>query len=287
LAAVHGWPWDAVAFNLPPVPDELAWPRISIVTPSYNQAAYMEETIRSVLLQGYPDLEYWIMDGGSTDGSVEIIRRYESWISGWVSEPDEGQSHAINKGLSRASGDLVAYINSDDLYLPGALHAVAAYHLQNPSIGLIYGQCQVIDPGGRVLGMLPAHHTSARRMIQRGDYCPQPATFWSRQAMEAVGHFDTSLHFAMDYEYFIRIARTFPLAYLPVPLAAFRRHRVSKTVSQEERHWREALSVSERHGLSPRAPWYWIRRVRHRGLRLLPAPLQRRVHRVLGRVIDV
>jgi glycosyltransferase involved in cell wall biosynthesis len=269
-----------------PVPGKVVWPRISIVTPSYNQAAYLEETIRSVLLQGYPNLEYWIMDGGSTDDSVEIIRRYEPWLSGWMSERDEGQSHAINKGLERASGDLLAYINSDDLYLPGALHAVAAYHLQNPLAGLIYGQCQVIDPAGNVLGMLPARRASARRMIQRGDYLPQPATFWTRAAMEMVGHFDTSLHYAMDYDYFIRVARSFPLAYLPMPLAAFRRHRVSKTVSQEKRHWREALSISERHGLSPRSPWYWIRRARHRALRLLPGPLQRRVHRALGRVVD-
>jgi glycosyltransferase involved in cell wall biosynthesis len=271
---------------VPPRPDEVAWPRISIVTPSYNQGAYLEETIRSVLLQGYPNLEYWIMDGGSTDYSVEIIRRYEPWLSGWVSEPDEGQSHAINKGLERASGDLLAYINSDDLYLPGALHAVAGYHLQHPSAGLLYGQCQVIDPEGTLLGMLPAHHTSARRMIERGDYCPQPATFWTRAAMEVVGNFDPSLNYAMDYDYFIRIARGFPLVYLPVPLAAFRRHRVSKTVSQEERHWREALSISDRHGLSPRSPWYWIRRARHRGLRLLPGPLQRQVHRALGRAVD-
>src|SRR4051812_45214192 len=121
-----GWPWEA-SHSSPPnlaVPP-MAYPRISIVTPSCNQAAYLEETIRSVLLQGYPNLEYFVIDGGSTDGSIDIIRKYEAWITGWVSEADRGQSHAINKGFQRCTGDLITFQNSDDYYLPGAFEDAA------------------------------------------------------------------------------------------------------------------------------------------------------------------
>ena len=127
-----GWPWTEETPMAPPtLPDGSPWPRVSIVTPSYNQGQYLEETIRSVLLQGYPDLEYIIIDGGSTDESVTIIEKYAPWLAYWVSEPDRGQSHAINKGFARATGEIYAWLNSDDYYWPGAIVIAARAVLQH------------------------------------------------------------------------------------------------------------------------------------------------------------
>ncbi|MBA3534478.1 MAG: glycosyltransferase [Ardenticatenales bacterium] len=282
-----GWPWTTESALLPERrADGSPWPRVSIVTPSYNQGPFLEETIRSVLLQGYPNLEYIVMDGGSTDESVGVLRRYGPWLAHWVSRPDSGQADAINKGLRQTSGRILAYLNSDDLYLPNALATVAEYFVTNTEVGLLYGECQVIDTKSHVLGRLPIQPTTVEQMIHQGNYLPQPATFWRSRVTEKVGLFDASLQFVMDFDYFIRIACEFPLAYLPIPLAAFRRHQVSKTVSQEEKHWREALLVSERYGMKPWTPWYWIRRVRHHALRHLPPGLQSWIHRRLGRVME-
>ncbi len=128
-----GWPWTEESPQLPDtMPDGRPWPRISIVTPSYNQGQFIEETIRSILLQGYPNLEYIVIDGGSTDGSVDTIRKYSNWLTYWASEPDRGQAHAINKGFIRSTGDLHGWINSDDLLLPRALHLLADAHARHP-----------------------------------------------------------------------------------------------------------------------------------------------------------
>ena len=139
-----GWPWTEKVPQLPQsMPDGNAWPRVSIVTPSLNQGQYLEETIRSVLLQGYSNLEYIIIDGGSTDGSVEIIRKYEPWLNYWVSEPDKGQSHAINKGFRRSTGEIMAYLNGDDIYYPNTLHDVATNFLKSSKDILIGAENQV------------------------------------------------------------------------------------------------------------------------------------------------
>ncbi len=281
-----GWPWTEESPQLPDtMPGESPWPRVSIITPSYNQAQFIEETIRSVLLQGYPDLEYLVIDGGSTDGTLDILRRYEPWLR-WVSEPDRGQSDAINKGLRMASGDILAYLNSDDLYLPGALYAIADFFRSYHEAGLVYGECRVIDEHGNELGYLPRRPFDLRRTIQRAEFLPQQATFWRHEVMEKVGLFDDSLCYAMDYEYFIRVARAFPVAYLPQPVACFRMQHTSKTVSQSEKHWCETLVVSERYGLKPWTLWYWTRRLRHWGLRAMPEPIQRHVRQRLGRAHD-
>jgi len=281
-----GWPWTETSpAPANTTPANQPWPQVSIVTPSYNQAQFIEETIRSVLLQDYPALEYIVVDGGSNDGTVDILRRYERWLH-WVSEPDRGQTDAINKGLRIATGDILAYLNSDDLYLPGGIHAIADYFRSHPTTGLVYGECRVVDEQGRVLGYLPRRGFSLRRTIERAEFLPQQATFWRREVMEKVGLFDDRLHYAMDYEYFIRVARAFPVAYLPQPVACFRMHGTSKTVSQSEKHWREALAVSERYGLKPWMVWYWIRRLRHWGLQAMPAAIEMRVRQRMGRVHD-
>src|SRR4029079_9681492 len=153
-------------------------PRVSVITPSFNQARFLDQTMRSVFDQGYPDLDDIVIDGGSTDGSVDILRRYADRLAYWVSEPDGGQTHAINKGMQRAHGQVLAYLNSDDCYLPGALRAVAAFFDERPEVGLAYGDCQVIGPGGEVLGFLSRREFDLQRMIERGEYIPQPGAFW-------------------------------------------------------------------------------------------------------------
>ena len=205
---------------------------ISVVTPSFNQAGFLEATLDSVLSQDFPQVEYLVIDGGSADGSADILRRHATRLAYWVSEPDRGQADAINKGLRRASGEVLAYLNSDDLYLPGALSAVAAYFDEHPEVDLVYGDCQVIDPAGRLLGLLPEHEFDLRRTIERAEFIPQPAAFWRRRLLEKVGPFDESLHFAMDYDFFIRAGQAGRVARLPRTLAAFRLHPGSKTIAR-------------------------------------------------------
>ncbi|MBC8264038.1 MAG: glycosyltransferase [Anaerolineales bacterium] len=282
-----GWPWTEESPQVPdPMPDGSRWPRVSIVTPSYNQGQFIEETIRSVLLQGYPDLEYIVIDGGSTDGSIGIIRKYENWLLYWISEPDAGQADAINKGLRLAQGEVLAYLNSDDTYLPGGVRPVMDHFRSDPATGLVYGNCRVIDGWGRDLGLLPGHAFDLRRTIERGEFIPQPAAFWRKIAMEKVGMFNEDLHYALDYDFFIRVGQAFPVIYLPHIVACFRVHGTSKTASQSEKLWQEALAVSERYGLRIWRAWYWIRRLRHWGLSALPQPIQKRMRQWMGRPHD-
>lgn len=261
------------------------WPRLTIVTPSLNQGATIEQTIQSVLDQGYPNLEYFVMDGGSTDDTVAILRRYDAHLH-WRSEPDAGQAQAINKGLRQASGDLLAYINADDYYLPGAFQLIAITHRQAPELGLIYGDCLAVWQDGREKGLIRGRPYDLRRIIRRGDFVPQQAAFWTRAAMQQAGWFDESLHLALDYDYFIRLGQVAPAGYIPHTLACFRFTPNTKSATQEARHWRETLAVSQRHGLRPWMAWYWLRRLRHYGLRALPAPLQSHLRRRLNRPQD-
>ena len=143
-----GWPWTVETPQAPEsMPDGKPWPRISIVTPSYNQGQFIEETIRSVLLQGYPDLEYIIMDGGSTDESVGVLKKYEPWITFWTREPDGGQTEAINKGFKRSTGEIVAWLNSDDLYTAGALHIASKAFAERPHAAVVYGDIAYVNAG--------------------------------------------------------------------------------------------------------------------------------------------
>ncbi len=230
-----GWPWTEESPQLPDtMPDGRPWPRISIVTPNYNYGQFLEETIRSVLLQGYPDLEYIIIDGGSTDNSVEIIKKYEPWLAYWVSEPDRGQSDAINKGLQRATGEIAAWLNSDDTYLPGTLAVVANALVSNPQWVMVYGDCEKIDAESRIIGRLDARPFDFLLLIKK-DFIKQPAAFWRRYIHDTIGFLDTQLHYAMDYDFWLRIALKYEnkVSYLPYTLAQYRFHDMSKTCSQE------------------------------------------------------
>jgi len=219
-----GWPWTAEISDYPPTqPDGSPWPKISIITPSYNQGQYLEETIRSVLLQGYPNLEYIIIDGGSIDGSIEIIKKYEPWLTYWVSEPDQGQSHAINKGFERATGDWIAWLNSDDIYLPRILFEVAKIAISNPQINWIVGTTIAVhDKHGELWRMEPRYKTGywkdpcfkpAAEWLnfacthKSGTAIPQPSSFWSRTAIKQSGPIDETLHYIMDYEYYVRLSQ--------------------------------------------------------------------------------
>lgn len=260
-------------------------PLISIVTPSFNQGHFIEATIRSVVEQDYPRIEYIVMDGASTDETVAILQRYADRIR-WRSEPDKGQADAINKGLRMATGEILAYLNSDDTYLPGAFTTVARYFAENQEAGLVYGDCYAVDADGEMYGLIKGHPFDVQRMILRGEFVPQQAAFWSRQAMDAVGLFDTSLHFCMDHDYFIRIGQRFPAHYTAQPIANFRFHSTSKTVASEDRHWRESMLVSQRYGMSRLTTWYWVRVMRHTGLRWLPEPVSRRIRYAMNRPQD-
>jgi hypothetical protein len=187
------------------------YPRITIITPSYNQGHFIEETIRSVLSQGYPNLEYLIIDGGSTDNTVEVIKKYEAQITYWVSEPDRGQTHAINKGLAIATGDILAYLNSDDYYLPGTLTSVAEYFQQHPETDLLHGRCRYVNESGDAIGEQFGNIQTFAEILdlwgvwwQKRQFV-QPEVFWTRRISDRVDKFNEALYYVMDYEYWSRI----------------------------------------------------------------------------------
>ena len=225
------------------------FPLVSIITPSYNQAEYLEATIQSVLAQEYHHLEYIIVDGGSTDGSVEIIQRYADRLAWWVSEPDAGQTEAINKGFAHASGEILAWLNSDDTYEAGAVAGAVSFLEGHPEVGLVYGDANFIDAEGRVIGKFNAQQTSLTRLRRGGVYIPQQAAFWRADLWRQVGPLDPSFYFAMDYDLWVRLAQVSEIRYLPGHVwANFRLHGDAKTIADDERCWPEMLRVHRRDG---------------------------------------
>ena len=224
-------------------------PLISIVTPSFNQARYIDATIRSVLDQDYPAIEYIIVDGGSADGSVDIIQSHADRLAWWVSEKDNGQTDALNKGFARAKGEILAWINSDDTYQPGALAAAAKYLQENPQIGLVYADANFIDQNGQQIGRFPAAQTDYQRLRQGYVHIPQQSAFFRADLWRQVGPLDPDFYFAMDYDLWVRLAKIAPLAYLPGQTwANFRLHSGGKTYLADDRCWPEMLKVHYRNG---------------------------------------
>ena len=229
-----GWPWT------PPRPetfqfenDDIQWPKISIITPSYNQAEFIEESIRSVVLQGYPNLEYIVIDGGSTDGSVEIIKKYESYLSYWVSESDRGQSDALNKGFSLATGDLIGWQNSDDSYGPNALVKVAQASAELPEADVLYGAINMTDRDGNVFTQLCAPEFDLDLMIPYF-LIHNECMFFRKHTLQNRKLVNEDFHHYMDYELFWSlILQGYNFQYVPGAIAYHRKHENSKSATQQ------------------------------------------------------
>jgi glycosyltransferase involved in cell wall biosynthesis len=227
---------------------EMTWPRISIVTPSYNQGQFIEETIRSVLLQGYPNLEYIIIDGGSTDASVDIIKKYEPWLTYWVSEKDQGQTHALNKGFAHASGVIYGFLNSDDLLQPRALYRVAI-EMVRVRANWLSGGCLYMYEGESLAQAqlwVPRQCTSIARWIAGYGGLPQRSTFWRSELAKAAGLFREDMHYAFDDEYWIRLLSLgYRYQVIEAPLAIARLHDQSKTMSSPQAFQQDRAKIEE------------------------------------------
>jgi glycosyltransferase involved in cell wall biosynthesis len=238
-----GWPWTKASDSLlEDMPDGSPWPRVSIVTPSYNQGQFIEETIRSVLLQVYPNLEYIIIDGGSTDNSVEVIKKYEPWLAYWVSEKDRGQSHAINKGFTRATGELAGWLNSDDIYFPGALKTMVTHWVANgrPN-SLITGNKLKGSASLDTITRIQQSPYTLEHLLERS-ILEQPATFFPLVLFRKVGGIDERYHMSLDYDLWLRMTRQGAgLTFTGVDLAITRMHTLTKTTRFQRRSAYEAI----------------------------------------------
>ena len=222
----------------------MSLPVISIITPSYNQVAYLEQTIRSVLEQNYPQIEYMVVDGESTDCSVDIIRKYDGRLAWWVSEADSGQADAINKGFARASGEIVAWLNSDDYYLPNTIPAVMELFAKHPEAGLIYGDVLSVDGEGNPINIQCFQPYTLDDMMAF-KIISQPAVFMRRSILEKAGYLDPSYHFLLDHHLWLRMVQLAPLVYSPQILAAARYHDDAKNISHAEQFGGEAFKILE------------------------------------------
>jgi GT2 family glycosyltransferase len=227
--------------------DLMQKPRISVVTPSYNQGEFIEQTIQSVLDQNYSNLEYVIIDGGSTDNSIDIIRKYERHLAFWVSEADRGAADAIAKGFGRITGSIMAYLNSDDVYMPGALNA-AAERFSGSNADLVYGNAQWIDSQGSTIGERRQTPFNASGYLYGGFDLQQPTTFWKREIYQKVGGMDPSFHFTFDTDLFFRfIAAGARFSHIRQLMAGFRIHPTSKSSTQWARCEQELKRLRETH----------------------------------------
>jgi glycosyltransferase involved in cell wall biosynthesis len=239
-------------------------PKVSIVTPSFNQATFLEMTIRSVLEQDYENIEYIIIDGGSTDGSKEIIQKYAHKLAYWQSEKDKGQTDALNQGFARATGEILAWLNSDDVLYPGAVSAAVRKLAHHPEAAMVYGDCEWINADNQVIGRFPAAQTDLKKLRRGYVHIPQQASFFRADLWRKVGPLDESFYFAMDYDLWTRLASHAPLLYVPEVWAGFRLHEGAKSIAEDDRCWPEMLRVHYRDGgkkISLFTLKYWVRKI--------------------------
>jgi glycosyltransferase involved in cell wall biosynthesis len=236
-------------------------PLVSIVTPCFNAARFLEETIESVLGQEYPALEYVVMDGGSTDGTLEILKRYEGRLE-WRSEPDNGQADAVNRGFELTHGEIFAFLNADDTYVPGAVARAVEGFARNPEAAVIYGDAWHVDENGKRISRYPVEEFDAKRLARRCIIC-QPAAFIRREAFAGAHGLDARLRFSLDYDLWIRLASrqnttggATGLVKMEAELACSRLHKDAKTVGQTEAALHETIEVLRRH--YGYAPFNWV-----------------------------
>ena len=283
-----GWPWTEGSPNVPEFQnDGTPWPKVSIVTPSYNQGEFIEETIRSVLLQGYPNLEYIIIDGDSSDESVEIIKKYSPWLTDWVSESDRGQTHAVNKGFERCNGDILAWMNSDDTYEAGAIASVVQTMAKHPDANVVYGNIKMTDEHGDVLTELrsvPFHPKAF--LYETVHITSQSAVFWKRSLYLKVGEVREELNYSMDRDLLIRfMEQGATFKFLRQTLGTYRCHSGAKTSSDESR--KEMLSLPQMVAIHSRSDykfWRFIFRLRQWVFLLIQGDLPYMAFRAIARV---
>ncbi|MDQ4025854.1 MAG: glycosyltransferase, partial [Actinomycetota bacterium] len=229
-------------------------PRVAVVTPTLDMARFLGETVESVLSQDYPHLDYLVMDGGSRDGSVELLRGYADRLR-FVSEPDAGQADAVNRGFGRTQSDIFTFLNADDTYRRGAVSAAVEALERQPAAGVVYGEADYVDDRGSVVGPYPTRPFDARLLAEECYIC-QPAAFVRRRVWSAAGGLDARFHFAFDYDLWIRLSRIVPFVHLQRPLATSRMHRQNKTLGSRGAHYREVIAVLKRH--YGRVPMRWL-----------------------------
>lgn len=231
-------------------------PKISIITPSYNQGRYIEQTIQSVINQDYPNFEYLVIDGGSTDATLQILKKYSRKLR-WISQKDKGQSDAINKGLKMSTGEIIGYLNSDDILEKGSLAKVAQFFDRFKEYSWVTGKCFIInDKNEKVRSFVTLYKNTFLKYFRSGtslvitNYISQPATFWKREAVKKAGLFNESLHYSMDYDFWLRLWKSYKLGFIDEYLASFRTHETSKTVSNLSRQINENYGIVRRYSNS-------------------------------------
>lgn len=231
-----------------------AKPRVSIVTPSFNQAHFLSTTIDSVLNQSYPKVEYIVIDGGSQDGSLDILKRFSGDLI-WRSEPDAGQAAAINKGWEMAQGEVLGWLNADDTLEPTAVSQAVGYLLSNPNVDIVYGECNYIDEGGKFIRPYPTQSFNYVEFVKSTiDIIPQPATFIRRRVLEKIGLLDQSLHYTMDFDYWLRAGLDHQIDYLPELLANLRIYPGAKSIRQLSHFAAELVAIYQKLYQNPSLP---------------------------------